>query len=55
MCIAYGILSVVALLFALIVGAAIYATAYDFWYARKYRTWVELQKDHTKPRKPAAK
>jgi hypothetical protein len=44
-----------ALLFGGIFMALIYATVYDFWYSRKYKTWILLQQDHTKTRRPAAK
>lgn len=46
---------VAAVIFGSIFIAFIGAGIYDLWYQRRYRAFIELQTDHTKPRRPAAK
>jgi hypothetical protein len=35
--------------------AIIVASAMDWYHYRRNRLWIELQRDHSKPRRPAAK
>lgn len=51
----YLLLAIPGLLFAGFFVTLLIATIYDVWYAHKNKVWLELQRDHTKPKRPAAK
>lgn len=51
----YISVGVACLMFGSIFIGFIIAGIYDLWYQRRYRAFIELQTDHTKPRRPAAK
>jgi uncharacterized membrane protein len=44
-----------ALIFGGIFIGGIGAAIYDLWYQRRYRAFIELERDHSKPRRPACK
>lgn len=51
----YSLIGLMILLFGGIFCAAILAALCDLWYQRQNRVFLELQRDHAKPRRPAAK
>jgi hypothetical protein len=56
MCYIASIAIVLAIgLFVVAMCAVVYAAVYDWCYRRRYGAWIELERDHTKPRRPAAK
>lgn len=55
MWIVYAGVGVVVFIFGVFVIGMLVATVMDWDYRRRNRAWIELKRDHTKPRRPVAK
>lgn len=55
MIVAYIGLGLAALLFVVFFGALIVASVMDWMHYRRNRLFIELSRDHARPRRPAAK
>jgi len=55
MAFAYAVFGLLVVLLMGLVCAIIVASVMDWNYRRKNRLWIELQRDHSKPPRPAAK
>ena len=53
--VAYAVFGLTVVLLVGFFCAIIVASAMDWYHYRRNRLWIELQRDHSKPRRPAAK
>lgn len=51
----YILSAITILIFVGFFATLLIASAYDMWHSRKYKTWIALKTDYTKPKRPAAK